>query len=49
MTRQQYLCELAAVMHCPPPVVDRLTITDFAQLVAGINQHRAEMPKAAAG
>lgn len=47
MTRKRYLCELAAVMHCPPPLVDQLRIADFADLVTGINQHRAELAKTA--
>ena len=47
MTRLQYLCELASVMHVPPAAVNELTIIDFAQLVTGINAHRAEMAKAA--
>jgi len=29
------------VCHCPPPVADSLTVTDFARLTAAIDQAEA--------
>jgi hypothetical protein len=36
--RARYLFALAATCNCPPPVVDQLTINDFARLVTGLDQ-----------
>lgn len=35
--RARYLFDLAAVCHCPPSVVDALTVEDFARLVTGLD------------
>jgi hypothetical protein len=40
--RDIYLFDLASVCHCPPPMVNALTLTDFARLVTGIDQVRAQ-------
>jgi hypothetical protein len=40
--RARYLFDLAAICHCPPPVVDQLRLRDFASLIAGLNQMRAQ-------
>jgi hypothetical protein len=45
VTRRKYLFDLASVTHIPPPLVDRLRITDFAQLIACIDQHNAQLRK----
>jgi len=39
--RARYLFDLAAVCHCPPPVVDAMRLADFARLIAGLDQMRA--------
>jgi hypothetical protein len=40
--RARYLFDLAAICHCPPPVVDQMKVTDFARLIAGLDQMRAQ-------
>ena len=47
MNRARYLCDLAAIMHTPPPVVDELVIPDFVNLVLGVDADRAAMEKQA--
>jgi hypothetical protein len=44
--RYRYLYDLAAVCHCPPPVVDRMRFLDFAVLAANIDQMHAANAKA---
>ena len=41
MTRARYLFDLASVTHIPPPVVNGLTVADFAQLVMSIQRYHA--------
>jgi hypothetical protein len=36
------LFELARTCHSPPPVVDRMTVPDFAQLAAALDAMLAE-------
>jgi hypothetical protein len=41
--RATYLFDLAEICHCPPPVVDAMRLTDFARLIAGLDQKRARI------
>ena len=34
--------DLAAICHCPPPVIDAMRLTDFAVLVTGLEKMRAQ-------
>jgi hypothetical protein len=43
--RAEYMFDLAAVCHCPPPAVDQMRFTDWAVLVAGIDRLRAQAAK----
>jgi hypothetical protein len=45
VTRRKYLFDLAAICHVPPPVVNALTVADFAQLVVSVDQYKAELRK----
>jgi hypothetical protein len=38
--RAEYLFDMAATCHCPPPVADRMRLIDWALLVTGIDQAR---------
>jgi hypothetical protein len=40
--KKAYLFNLATICHCPPPMVPSLTVSDFARLVTGIDQMRAQ-------
>ena len=41
MTRARWLFDLASVTHIAPPVVNGLTVADFAQLVVSIQRYHA--------
>lgn len=47
--RGWYLFDLAAICHCPPPVVDRLGLTDFARLIHGLDQMNEQTRGVTAG
>lgn len=37
--RREWLFELAHLCHCPPPVVDALSLGDFAVMIERADQH----------
>lgn len=41
--RAEYTFALAHLCACPPPAVLQLGVLDFARLVDGIDQYRAEV------
>jgi hypothetical protein len=36
--RAELLFPLARECHCPPPVVDQMTVPDFGRLMAGLDE-----------
>lgn len=49
MTRAKYLFPLAHLCGSPPPVVDAMGVSDFANLVTGITEYQKAQAAQGAG